>query len=188
MTFYIQDTGIGIPEEKQALIFEEFEQVDASLSRTFGGAGLGLSISRQLIEQQGGKLWVESQSNRGSIFYFSLPKAETAAQKEIPSFPATSKTHAFSSAPLSTPYTTSPSSDRGHSKALAPEVSGNSVFRILIVDDEPINHKVLENYLKRGPYQLEFAMNGAEALKKIQANPYFDLVLLDIMIAQDVGL
>jgi len=71
--FYIRDTGIGIPKEKQQLIFERFRQVDDSRTRTYGGTGLGLSISKRLIEIMGGKIWVESVMNEGSTFYFTVP-------------------------------------------------------------------------------------------------------------------
>jgi len=69
----VRDSGIGIPEEKMGNLFQKFYQVDASLSRRYGGTGLGLSITKQLVELQGGKIWVESNEGKGSEFFFTLP-------------------------------------------------------------------------------------------------------------------
>src|SRR5262249_14906949 len=71
--FAVVDTGIGIPPDKQALIFERFEQVDGSSTSQHGGSGLGLAIARQLTELMGGRIWVESEIGRGSAFYVYLP-------------------------------------------------------------------------------------------------------------------
>ena len=69
----VEDTGIGIPANKQGAIFQEFEQGDGSISREFTGTGLGLSISKRLTELHGGKMWVESELGKGSTFFFTLP-------------------------------------------------------------------------------------------------------------------
>ncbi len=73
LQFKVADTGIGIPEEHREKIFDKFSQVDSSTTRTFGGAGLGLSISKSLVQLMGGKIWFESELGNGSTFYFSLP-------------------------------------------------------------------------------------------------------------------
>lgn len=72
LVFFVKDTGIGIPKEKQQVIFERFRQVDEGSTRNFGGAGLGLAISKSFVEKLGGKIWVDSTPNEGSTFYFSL--------------------------------------------------------------------------------------------------------------------
>jgi len=86
LKFWVKDTGIGIPKEKQDMIFDVFRQVDDSHTRKYGGTGIGLSVSKRFTELLGGKMWVESEEGKGSIFYFTLPelKPETI-QKSISS-------------------------------------------------------------------------------------------------------
>src|SRR5208337_260543 len=72
LRFTVADTGIGIPSEKQELIFEPFSQADSTTTRKYGGTGLGLTISTRLVEMMGGKMWVESEMGRGTQFHFTL--------------------------------------------------------------------------------------------------------------------
>jgi signal transduction histidine kinase len=82
--FVASDTGIGIPPEKQRVIFEAFTQADASTTRRFGGTGLGLTISSRLVEMMGGRIWLESEPGRGSRFHFKIPFGLGAPQLEQP--------------------------------------------------------------------------------------------------------
>jgi PAS domain S-box-containing protein len=84
LRFTVSDTGIGIPKEKQASIFESFSQADTSTTRKYGGAGLGLTISAQLVSMMGGKIWVESELGRGSEFHFTLRLAVADARGTEP--------------------------------------------------------------------------------------------------------
>lgn len=81
--FFVRDTGRGIPNEKKEAIFERFQQVDASDSREKGGTGLGLAISRTIVQQHGGRIWVESSVGEGSTFHFTIPLAEPEARVAV---------------------------------------------------------------------------------------------------------
>ncbi len=81
--FYVKDTGVGIPKEKQETIFERFIQADISDKMARQGAGLGLAISRAYVAMLGGKIWLESEEGRGSTFYFTLP-CHTESELETP--------------------------------------------------------------------------------------------------------
>jgi CheY-like chemotaxis protein len=83
--FAVRDTGIGIPSDKRDRLFKAFSQVDSSTTRNYGGTGLGLAIGKRLTELMGGRMWVESEVNRGSIFYFTIVACETHANITSPS-------------------------------------------------------------------------------------------------------
>jgi len=69
----VEDSGIGIDEKNLPIVFEQFRQIDGSLTRTAGGTGLGLPISKSLVEMHGGKIWVESAVDQGTTFFFTVP-------------------------------------------------------------------------------------------------------------------
>lgn len=72
----IEDTGIGIKEENIHIVFEQFRQIDGNLNRSVGGTGLGMPITKKLIELHGGEIWIESAAGRGSTFWFTIPNAQ----------------------------------------------------------------------------------------------------------------
>lgn len=178
ITVSVKDSGIGIPEDKTEIIFQEFQQADGSISREFAGTGLGLSISKRLAELHGGEMWFESEVNKGSTFYFTLPVSDEEAllPAGIPSL-----------ARVANEYT--------HDEAAATEAASENVVHssngkinhILIVDDEPINHQVLKNHLSSETYHITMAMNGEDALKALENGIKYDLVLLDVMMPRMTG-
>jgi len=186
LTISIADTGIGIPVDKQARIFESFEQVEGSGTRQYGGTGLGLAITKQLVELHGGKLWVESNPDHGSTFSFTLPlyQGETQLDTEFNAINATQQhLHELLGEPAAAETA---SSDKPFMK---PVPSGTGHFTILIVDDEPINQQVLINLLSLENYRIVQANSGIEALDLLadKSQPLPDLILLDVMMPHMTG-
>ncbi len=183
MRVEVEDTGIGIAQDKQELIFQEFQQADGSAERQFSGTGLGLSISKRLIEMHGGALWLESEINKGSVFYFTLPLAEKANE---------AKPHSMESFD-NTIYEGIVESENGSGRLDTEmdeyHISENAQdeVNILVVDDEPINHQVLKNHLSEKNYRITQAMNGEEALRALEKSVKYDLVLLDVMMPKMSG-
>jgi signal transduction histidine kinase len=73
LRYRVSDTGIGIPQDQLENVFAEFRQVDAAITREFGGSGLGLNITKKIVEMHGGRIWVESELGKGSTFFFEIP-------------------------------------------------------------------------------------------------------------------
>ncbi len=195
----VADTGIGIPEDKLNRIFQEFEQVDGSTARKYGGTGLGLAVTKKLVEIHGGKIWVESKVGEGSRFTFTLPisPAEaTTTRKNIPLFREKLETISKSLPWVERLVDHSGQSNLMDSNLLDrvvdleqfPEATfQNQHFQILIVDDEPVNLQVLVNQLSVQNYQVVRASSGAEALDLIEQGFKPDLVLLDVMMPGMTG-
>jgi signal transduction histidine kinase/DNA-binding response OmpR family regulator len=173
----VADTGIGIPKEKFEAIFREFEQVDGSITRAYGGTGLGLVIAQQLIELHGGKIWVDSELGKGSTFYFTLPTAPADLKPE----PRQNPIRGFHSpaAPAQV--------DAAPRVAFSSMASNGNAIRILSVDDEAINQQVLKNHLSGSHFEITQAMSGDEALQAINSGAHFDLVILDVMMPRMSG-
>ncbi|MFC1852062.1 two-component regulator propeller domain-containing protein [candidate division CSSED10-310 bacterium] len=168
----ISDTGIGIPTDKIDSIFQSFIQVDTSIAREYGGAGLGLAITKQLVELHHGTISVASEPGQGSIFTFTLPISKEKIQIMKP-VEAVSKVRAEEKAAV---IKFSPQQDLK---------SGQ--YQILIVDDEPVNQKVLSNHLAFENYAISQVLTGQEALQIIESGQKFDMILLDIMMPKMSG-
>ena len=154
LRFEVQDTGIGISEDQQATLFEEFTQASGGISRRYGGTGLGLAISRRLVEAMGGEIGCRSALGSGSTFWFELGfdlAAETA--DAVPTKPD------------------------GHDGYL----SHYAGARLLLVEDDRINELVASRMLMRAGYEVEVARDGAAAIAMAGSGDY-DLVLMDVQL------
>lgn len=169
----ISDTGIGIPTEKLDSIFNSFEQADGSLQREYGGTGLGLAVTKQLVELHGGTITVISEVTKGSTFTFSLKKSATS-KKDIERDSESNEVVQQLKETTNTPIRL-----KKH--------SSHKKLKILVVDDEPVNRRVLENHLKVAGYHVVEANNGKEALKLLEGELSYNLVLLDIMMPEMSG-
>ena len=156
--FSIADTGIGIPAEKQALIFDAFAQADGTTTRTYGGTGLGLAIATQLVQQMGGRIWVESTVGKGTTFHFT-------AQLAVRETPAPEVRHADTR-----------------------ELKG---MRVLVVDDNPVNRRILREMLSNWQMQPSVVASGetaiVEMLRAARDGKPFPLVILDGMMPEMDG-
>jgi PAS domain S-box-containing protein len=163
LEFCVSDTGIGIPKEKHASIFEAFTQVDGSLTREFGGTGLGLTICSQLVALMGGKIWVESEVGTGSKFFFTA------------TFELADRRNSSSIAPSDT-------ADR-------PPISAQTSLEILLVEDNLINQRVAARLLEKQGHLVTVAVNGREALEALERQDWkFDAVFMDIQMPEMDGI
>jgi CheY-like chemotaxis protein len=162
LQFEVRDTGIGIPLDKQSTIFEAFAQADGSMTRRFGGTGLGLTISSRLISMMGGSISVESAPGHGSCFQFTI-QAETAGEPSV------------------TPYETAAETSR------PPDRQAPHVFEVLLVEDNPVNQRVIVRLLEKRGHRVTIAGNGVEALQALIQSE-FDIVLMDIQMPVMTGL
>nr|WP_279288974.1 ATP-binding protein [Anaerosolibacter carboniphilus] len=159
----IEDTGVGIEEEKLDSIFNSYEQAGA-VPQEIHGVGLGLSIVKQLVELQGGQIWVESEFGKGSTFSFSLPIINQEAGDIRPIKDAHDKAVEY------TPHYT------------FPYIKGNTKHKkIIIADDNHSNLRILMDALESEEYCIIAVDNGADVLEQLENHMNIHLVLLDIM-------
>ena len=165
LCFAVHDTGIGIPADKQQLIFEAFQQADGTTSRRYGGTGLGLSISREIAFLLGGELEVDSQPNKGSTFTLTLPLDRSVAHPT----------------PRSAP-------ERRLVETSLVEHGGDwSGTRVVVVDDDVRNLYALASALESHNMEVLCADSGQQCLKLLESTPGVDLVLMDIMMPEMDG-
>ncbi len=155
--FIVKDTGIGLTKKEQEKIFKAFSQADGSTTRDYGGTGLGLTISKQLVELMNGKIWVESEYGVGSSFIFEIELKEVKEKKE------------------SIKYIVPISRD----KKLRCNINMLRGCKILLVDDNEINQEIVMGLLENSKIELDIVSNGKEAIDRFKPNIY-TLILMDI--------
>jgi signal transduction histidine kinase/ligand-binding sensor domain-containing protein/CheY-like chemotaxis protein len=174
--FTVKDTGIGIPEEKQKTIFEPFVQADASTTRKYGGTGLGLAITSRIVRMMGGKIWVESEINKGSAFHFTVKLNVRNIQENIMLI---EKNKSLPDGyPTSNTYN---ETDKPTNGLNLPNLN------VLLVEDNEINQKLVVWLMKKHGHEVAVAYNGREALEILKSRG-FDLILMDMQMPEMDGL
>jgi CheY-like chemotaxis protein len=167
MRIEVSDNGIGISPEQQSKLFSAFQQADSGITRKFGGTGLGLSISKHIIELMGGRIWIESEIDKGSRFIFTI-KAERG-KKNIASIP----------------------DDINESPGLT-EIEMGGRFagkKLLVAEDVEINREILISLLEDTGVSMDCAENGAEAVEMVSAAlDKYDAILMDVQMPKMDGL
>lgn len=164
----VRDTGVGIPVDKQAAVFEAFQQADGSTNRRYGGTGLGLTISRSLAEILGGRILLKSAEGRGATFSLVLPLEFDRSQ--VPPDQLADEEDDNLDTPMPSKVETAP----------IPEANYHGA-RVLLVDDDLRNLLALTPMLEQWQLDVTAAGDGREAMETLDEEPHFDLVLLDIM-------
>lgn len=165
LRFVVRDTGIGIRREDLPLIFRPFTQLDSSFSREHGGAGLGLALSKDLVERLGGGIGLESVHGIGSTFWFTLPLEQAVPQEARP-------------APDAPPPALPSAASENGAREPDSEALWRARQRILIVEDNPVNQRVTSLVLHKAGWAHDVAADGAQALQCLGRERY-DLVLMD---------
>ncbi len=156
LQFYVKDTGIGIPKDRQQAIFKRFIQADIADLQARQGAGLGLSIAKAFVEMLDGKIWVESEQGKGSCFYFTLPCNIVLEEKGVASEVVSDKS--------AENYTNS-------------EVSG---LKILIAEDDEVSMTFISISVEPISNEILVTTTGVETIEVCRNNPDIDLILMDI--------
>jgi CheY-like chemotaxis protein/anti-sigma regulatory factor (Ser/Thr protein kinase) len=159
--FVVSDTGTGIPPDRQAIIFEAFTQADGSMTRKFGGTGLGLTIASRLVEMMRGRIWVDSEVGRGSKFHFTICMGVAQAPMDGGRL----------AEPVTRPSLT----------------EGQDHLRVLVVEDNPVNQLLAIRLLEKQGHSVVAVGSSQEALNALKME-HFDLVLMDIQMPGADGL
>ena len=178
----VKDTGIGIPRARQHEIFDSFVQVDGSASREYGGTGLGLAVSKKLVELMGGSISLKSVEGEGSEFIFTLKKAPAGVSDTT----AESVSTGAAVSGASQLYEITADMQAGDE---SPDDKGRlrATYDVLVVDDDPVNLQVLYNHLQGEEFNVTMASDGMQALELIHAGNAYDLILLDVMMPRISG-
>ncbi len=152
LLFYVKDTGIGIVDTKLQVIFDRFTQADQSLTRPYGGSGLGLAISKGFVQRMGGHIWAESEMDKGSSFYFTIPYKPVSKEKATEIIAPAIRNFDWSD------------------------------LTILVVEDNIISYKLLEISLHKTGCKIMHADNGQKAIDMVREHDSIDLVLMDIQL------
>ncbi|MGA1823062.1 MAG: response regulator [bacterium] len=151
LEFYVRDTGIGIPQDKQSVIFNAFQQADGSYTRKYGGSGLGLTISKKLVELMGGEIKLTSKTGaeHGSTFYFTLPYKPTKIQN---------------------------SEGTAYSGVLESKID----YTVLVAEDDFLNQSLARKILERAGYHVITTNDGKDAISLYKTDSSIDLILMDV--------
>jgi PAS domain S-box-containing protein len=174
LRFSVFDTGIGIPPDRKDRLFKSFSQVDNSRTRRYGGTGLGLVISKRLVDLMKGEIGVESQEGRGSEFWFTV-----ALEKQVPGRAESRHPHANTGRPAPPP-------DQDVVTGLTLHETSRSRVRVLVVEDHEINRELTVAMLHEAGFATETAINGQEAVDVFQKTP-FDIILMDCQMPEMDG-
>ena len=159
LLFYVKDTGIGIAADMFDKVFERFHQIDNTMTKEYEGMGLGLSIARAYTEFLGGKIWLESEIGKGTVFYFTIPYLKSKSPGEHDTVEPQTVLLNF-----------------------------KETKTILVAEDEYINFVLIEEYLGGENVKVLRAGNGIEVVEMCQTDPSIDLVLMDIKMPRMDGL
>ncbi|NOQ80683.1 MAG: response regulator [Gammaproteobacteria bacterium] len=177
LLFKIKDTGIGLSPKDISKLFKEFSQVDSSMSRKFGGTGLGLAICKKLAHLMQGRIWVESQPEFGSTFFFTVRLERISTEKNTDFYKSNKEIKSDN---------TFHSLDDNDFNASQSIESGSSVPKILLAEDNKINQVVALNFLEEVEAEVVVVNNGREALERVQKE-HFSLILMDLQMPEMDG-
>lgn len=162
LEFAVKDTGIGITPDKQNRLFQPFSQLDSSMTRKYGGTGLGLAICKSLVEMMGGSIYVESTEDKGATFIFTIRTSEPESDDGMMGM--------------------------GDDLHVSLPSAKDQEPLILVVDDHPVNQKLMVSMLGKLGLKAEVAEDGRQAVDKIRNNPVYRLIFMDLQMPVMDGL